>query len=106
MKKKLVIVMLVQLICACGPLSGPVSAEDYDQDPEHLEVIALELAANSHNYKKTFHDKGRRHESIHDRGHIRTLPDHPQSDLLRELQVNEDMHDADELEFAIQHQAH
>lgn len=102
MKSKLVIVMLVQLICACGPLSRPASAEDCAQDLQDRELVALELATNSPDYKKTQHEKDRRRV----RGHVRILPDHPQSDLLRELQVNDDMHDADELEAAIQHQAH
>jgi hypothetical protein len=88
-KRIIVIVLAVQLLLACPPMTRPTAALERDQDPEQLWNIGWELSQDCFIHKDPLRVKIRRHASLRGSGHIRDVL--PPTDLLRELLPSSDL---------------
>jgi hypothetical protein len=83
MKTRVVIILVVQLIFACSPLTRQAAALERGHNTEQLRNRGRELSPNYLNHKGGLRVKERQHLRLHGNGP--TLARLQQDDLLKEL---------------------
>jgi hypothetical protein len=83
MNSKPVIVLVVQFMLGCAPLSRLAAALERDQDPVQQCSLNRKLSQDCLNHRDTSQVKDNRQTLLRQQGRIRSMPS--QSDLLQEL---------------------
>jgi hypothetical protein len=83
MNSKTVVVVAVQLMLACAPLTREAAALDRDNDPDQLWNIGWELSQDCLRHRETLRVKDNRQGRMRERSRMPTKS--RQSDLLGEL---------------------